>query len=687
MRHTAPRLAPASLFGPRRTRYAAPVAVLFVLSVCVFFQPARADEPPTLSAIDLDQVGSGELLWKSERGLVPLPIADVEVELFVTGIMTRGRLTQRFHNPTTEVIEAIFVFPMPDRSAVHHMEMRVGDRRIVSTIREKEEARRTYEAAKETGRKATLVDQQRPNLFTTSIANINPGETITVVLEYFEEVDYRDGQFGLRFPLTFTPRFAPPPVTAASGRPRENEPGGMEGPADAPMPDGSATLPLASIRVLLRPGFRLDAVTSESHSIQFAQEGDALRIVTRQRNIVADRDFLLSWSPKPGDRPETAVFVEEHKGERFALVMVLPPAPESDTGVGLPTETLFIVDVSGSMAGPSIEQARIALLAALDRLRPDDRFNILIFNDDNRLLYPEFRNAESRTLETARERVAGLRATGGTMIYPALMRGLALMGESRSAHAQRIIFLTDGAVANEQEVIRALAEHLGEVRLHTIGIGHAPNAYLMRKMARFGHGLCDFVANTAQAENRISAFFERLDRPVMEKIDLDATEAGLDEIYPEAIPDLHAGEPLLLSAKLNGANKSAVMSIGGYTRVGWLETKVDLGDPVPQDSGISLRWARARVGSLMDSLHEGADPGDVRSEVVELGLGFNLVTRYTSLVAVEERPSALGPARTTRMAAALPAGGTDNPLKRLVGVVLAGIGLLLLMLVRLRVYR
>jgi Ca-activated chloride channel family protein len=652
--------------------------VLFVLSTCVLFQPARADQPPTLSAIDLDQVGSGELLWKSERGLVPLPIADVEVELFVTGIMTRGRLTQRFHNPTTEVIEAIFVFPMPDRSAVHHMEMRVGDRRIVSTIREKEEARRTYEAARETGRKATLVDQQRPNLFTTSIANINPEETITVVLEYFEEVDYRDGQFGLRFPLTFTPRFAPPQMTAPSEKARESEPGGL---------DGTAALPLASIRVLLHPGFRLDAVTSESHSIQFAQEGDALRIVTRDRNIVADRDFLLSWSPEPGDRPQTAVFVEERQGERFALVMVLPPAPESDTGVGLPTETLFIVDVSGSMAGPSIEQARIALRAALDRLRPDDRFNILIFNDDSRLLDPEFRNAERETLETAREWVAGLRATGGTMIYPALMRGLALMGESRSAHAQRIIFLTDGAVANEQEVIRALAEHLGEVRLHTIGIGHAPNAYLMRKMARFGHGLCDFVANTAQAENRISTFFERLDRPVMEKVQLDTTATGLDEVYPGAIPDLYAGEPLLLSAKLNGEDKSAALSIGGYTRVGWLETKVDLDDPVPRDSGISLRWARARVGSLMDSLHEGADPGDVRNEVVELGLGFNLVTRYTSLVAVEERPSALGPARTTRMAAALPVGGTDNPLKRLAGVVLAGIGLLVLMLVRARVFR
>jgi Ca-activated chloride channel family protein len=268
------------------------LVVALTLPGALVARTGEAPAPDARPVIDLDEIGAGELLWKSDRGWIPLPVADVEVELSVTGIMTRGRLTQRFANPTEMVIEAVFVFPLPDRAAVHHMEMRIGDRRIVSTIREKEEARRTYERAKQSGRKASLLDQQRPNLFRTSVANINPGEQIEVFLEYYEELDYVDGRFSLRFPLTFTPRFTP-----------------SSPPADSLVDQGRGTLPVAQIQVHLRSGFRLEAVTSGSHPIEFAQEGDALRIGTRPRNVVCDRDFVLEWTPEPGSEPRSAVFV------------------------------------------------------------------------------------------------------------------------------------------------------------------------------------------------------------------------------------------------------------------------------------------------------------------------------------------------------------------------------------------
>ena len=273
------------------------------------------------------------------------------------------------------------------------------------------------------------------------------------------------------------------------------------------------------------------------------------------------------------------------------------------------------------------------------------------------------------------------------MIYPALMRGLELMGESRSSHAQRIVFLTDGAVANEQQVLRGLSEHLGDVRLHTIGIGNAPNAYLMRKMARFGHGLCAFISSPSQADNQIARFLERLDRPVMEGVELNLLEAGLKDVFPQTVPDLYAGEPLLLSARLEGDDSSDLLTLGGYTRDGWLTSEVDLDTAITQESGVALRWARSRIGGLMDSLAEGADAGTVRTDVIELALDFHLVTRYTSLVAVEERPSAVGPGRTIRTAAALPLGGTDNPLKLLVGLLLSVAGLLVLAVLRFGVAR
>jgi Ca-activated chloride channel family protein len=402
---------------------------------------------------------------------------------------------------------------------------------------------------------------------------------------------------------------------------------------------------------------------------------------------VCDRDFVLEWTPEPGSEPRSAVFVEERDGERYLLMMVLPPAPHSGLGQGLATETLFVVDVSGSMNGTSISQARSALLEALERLRPEDRFNILAFNDDHRLFRPDFNNAEGETIEAARDWVADLSADGGTMIYPALMRGLELMGESRSANSQRIVFLTDGAVANEQQVLRGLSEHLGDVRLHTLGIGNAPNAYLMRKMARFGHGLCAFISSPSKADNQVARFLERLDRPVMEGVELNLLEAGLKDVFPQTVPDLYAGEPLLLSARLEAGASADRLTLGGYTRDGWLSSDVALDTAITRESGVALRWARSRIGGLMDSLAEGADEGIVRTDVVELALDFHLVTRYTSLVAVEQRPSALGPSRSVRTAAALPLGGTDNPLKLLTGLLLVAAGLLALAALRFGIVR
>jgi Ca-activated chloride channel family protein len=359
----------------------------------------------------------------------------------------------------------------------------------------------------------------------------------------------------------------------------------------------------------------------------------------------------------------------------------MPPQFESDLALGLPTETLFIVDVSGSMDGPSIMQARLALRAALGRLRPEDRFNIIKFNDGSSAFRDEFQQATAENLLDARGWVSALEADGGTMIHPALAWGLRMIGESSSSHARRIVFLTDGAVGNERELLDLIVDRLGETRLHTIGIGHAPNSYLMRKMASFGRGLCEFISTAGEAENRIAAFFERLDRPVMTDLELSWEGLEVDEAYPIRQRDLYSGEPLILSAKMAAATEGR-LKLGGWTRGGWRSSAVAVDAASPAGSGIATRWARAKIGSLMDSLHEGADPAMVRKEVVDLALVFKLVTAYTSLVAVDQSATALGEAKSVRIANALPAGGSDNPLRRLLAVALLGVGLLLLAAVR-----
>jgi Ca-activated chloride channel family protein len=660
----------------RTYRTAHPKTTVLCLVVCITACIGIADAQPNVpvptsptwtpgESLGLSDVGAGELLWRSPAGLVPLPVVGVDVELTVSGVLLHGNVRQIFSNPTNETIEVLYAFPLPERAAVHQMEMVVGARRIRSLARERENARRIYEQAKQSGKKAALLDQHRPNLFTTAAANINPGETIAIELEYLEEVGWIDGEFSLSFPLCFTPRFRPPsddegPFLSSDRGDLENRP----------------VRPPARIRVRLRPGTPLDEIASASHGIRFEQEADGYHVRTVDEFVPTYRDFRLRWTPRLDTRPRSAVFIEQRPEASYALMLLLPPDRESEAGSGLPTETLFVVDVSGSMAGPSIDQARHALLAALDRLRPEDRFNLMRFNDGNTTFRDTFEPATPESVEAARAWIRSLAAGGGTLIYPALMRGLDLLGESRSARAQRLVFLTDGAVSNESEVLRGIVDRLGQARLHTIGIGAAPNAYLMRKMAWFGHGLAEFVPSNSVAGDRIDTFFERLDRPVMKDLDLrwDGIDSG--HAYPSRLADLHAGQPLTMYVRLDSPPDRGTVSLGGYTRSGWVETSLSLDQALP-GRGVATRWARARVDALMDSLHEGAVEDDVRREVIEVGLDFNLVTAYTSLVAVEETPSAFTESRTLRSAAALPMGGTSGPLRLRLGLLLTALGLAL----------
>ncbi len=631
-----------------------------------------ADDFAGEAAIEAGAAGAGELLWKTPGGLVPLPVLDLSVDLEVTGILVHGTLTQSFKNPTSETIECLYVFPLPERAAVHHMEMSIGARRIVSVIRERQEAKRAYEQARQEGRKAALLDQERPNLFTMSAANINPGESIEVRLEYLQEVAYDGGEFGLSFPLTFTPRFTS--GGAADGT-RIGSPFVRR---------GAASFPRARIVVRLNAGVPLRKVDSESHAIETWWDGDVLVVRPAGGTVQADRDFHLRWRPFLAAGPLPAVFTEDREDGRYLLLMLLPPLDGHGASRGLPTETLLVLDVSGSMDGPSIEQARTALLAALDRLRPADTFNLLTFNDGVRQFRPAFVPAGGRDLEEARRWVQSLRADGGTRIDIALGRGLAMMGAAGPERVQRIIFLTDGAVDNEDGILREVRARLGNARLHTLGIGSAPNRYLMRKMAAAGRGVCEFISDTATAENRVDAFLVRIDRPVMTDLALEWEGIDAHEIYPSPLPDLHAGEPLFVSARIGSGLSVRRLSLKGRTTDGPLSFELEAEDGPRAGTGVATRWARAKVESLMDTLHENADLDSVRRAVIGVSIPFGIVTRYTSLVAVEEFPTATGDAVPVRVANGLPLGsglpgdlpqgGTAEPLLFLAGIVLAGFG-------------
>ena len=366
--------------------------------------------------------------------------------------------------------------------------------------------------------------------------------------------------------------------------------------------------------------------------------------------------------------------MEENSQGSFALVMLLPPQDSFADQAGLPTETLFIIDVSGSMEGPSIRQAREALLASLSRLGPGDSFNLLTFNDSVTVYQEDFVEADKVELRKARNWVSGLVAGGGTMIRPALETGMRMTRTPESGRVRRIVFMTDGAVSNEDQVLATVRRELGGTRLHTLGIGHAPNRYLMRKIASFGHGLCGFIPGNADASNLMDVFLRRLDRPVATALSLEWEGARPWDLYPERLPDLHAGEPVYISARFPAGEKPTGVRMTGIVNGGKVERFVDLANRAPERSGIGVRWARARIGSLLDSVHEGADADKVRRQVVDLSKKFNVVTPFTSLVAVEEFSSANSEARTVKVPGTLPAGGTLEPLLLLLGILATVVG-------------
>jgi Ca-activated chloride channel family protein len=658
-------------------------------------RPVTAQVPPGDQAqpatLDPSEVGSGELLWRSPRGFVPLPVLDLEVRLEVTGILVHGTVRQTFRNPLSETIECLYVFPLPERAAVHRLVLRIGERRIVSVVQEREEARRTYEQGRREGRKAALLEQERPNLFTVAAANINPDESVQVTLEYLQELSYADGEFGLAVPLTFTPRFSPAGVVDAGRLIAPRVPTTGRGVAQPSVPQPS--VPLAEMSVRISAGFAVQAVRSLSHAIRTWWDDGALEVELQPGKVSADRDFLLAWRPAPSETVRSTLFAEDREDGRYLLMMLLPPLEEIGQPRPLPTETLFVVDVSGSMDGPSIAQAREALLAALGRIRADDTFDILTFNDDVHAFRPGFVAAAGPDLEAARDWVGALQAGGGTMIEPALRRALDMMGQGGGDRLQRIIFLTDGAVGNEEEVLRALRGQARHVRLHMLGIGSAPNQYLMHKMAEAGRGLCDFISTTDGMANQIDAFFARLERPVLADLRLEWEGAAPPELYPPVLPDLHAGEPLIVSARLApGASPGRPMLVG-RAPLGPLRQPLQVLPPSPAGSGVAVRWARARVETLLDSLQEGTDAGGIRGEVVQVSKSFGIATPFTSLVAVEEFPTATGEGCTLRVPVSLPAGytasgalpqgGTQETLQLLLGLILTTVGGILLLCDRL----
>lgn len=553
-------------------------------------------------------------------------LLETDVNFDISGMIVRAKVIQRFKNTSSLWTEGVYVFPLPENAAVDHFKLHIGERQIEGKIQERTQARKTYEIAKNDGRQAGLVEQQRANVFTTKLANIAPGEEITVEIEYQQTLEYKDGSYRLRFPMVIGPRFQ---ATSDLNTRNNND-------TDVSTVIAETRVNPVYLHASLDAGVPLSNLASSYHAIDIRQT-DAHRysIALADDKVFADRDFELVWTPELSHQPQTAIFTEQHDGYEYALISVLPPKLESLGQQLLPRDVVFILDVSGSMSGTSIEQARASLIQALGRLQPQDRFNIIWFNDRSERLYPRAMPASDNNIQQASIIINSLTADGGTVMLPAL--ALALNEQAELSRVRQIIFLTDGNVDNEQALFGLIKKQLGDNRLFTIGIGSAPNSHFMRKAARAGRGSFTYIGDIDEVQQKTNALLEKLESPAL--VNIDMRVEGLDlEAFPAPVPDLYLDEPLTVLIRGKQLGKRITL-YGDYGESNW-QQQLALSGSI-NHPGIRTAWARNKIASLLQQHHDADTENDrdaIKNQVIQTSIEHHLVSRFTSLVAVDVTP-------------------------------------------------
>jgi Ca-activated chloride channel family protein len=599
--------------------------------------PAQTHDDPS-SEVSPAQVRSGSLLLRMQSGYEIATRMNTDIETQISGLVARVSVRQEFQNSGQEWVEGVYVFPLPDNAAVDRLRMHIGERFIEGEIREKEAAKREYEAAKTAGKKASLVEQQRTNMFTTSVANIGPGETVAIEIEYLQTVSYDEGSFSLRFPLTVTPRFIPgTPLPGRKGS-------GWSADTDR-VPDASLVTPpmvttstdhRVTFRAGINAGVPLEFIASRYHPISVREDKEHYTIELSGTDVPLDHDLELTWRPVPASAPRAMMFSETLGGQPHVLLMMLPPNDLAAPTTKMPRELIFVVDTSGSMHGTSLSQATRALTLALDGLRPADLFNVIQFNSLTHTLFPHSVSATARNINIAKRYVAGLAANGGTQMRPAIEQ--ALLSPPSESHLRQVIFITDGSVGNEEELFRLIERNLGNTRMFTVGIGSAPNSWFMRKAAEAGRGTFTFISALHEVNEKMTRLFRKLEQPQITDVVVEWPNNPQLASYPQVIPDLYMGEPIVVKVRLENALQTGeLVKISGNSATGTWGAELDA-DAGKESPGVAALWARARIEDLQDRQRRGADADETRSAVIETALAHHLVSKHTSLVAVDKTP-------------------------------------------------
>jgi Ca-activated chloride channel family protein len=580
---------------------------------------------------------------------VPVPLKHTDVKASIAGYIATVDVKQQFHNPFSEKIEAVYVFPLPENAAVNGFLMTVGDRKIRGIIREREEARQIYQAAKSQGYVASLLTQERPNVFTQSVANIEPGKEIDVDVRYFHTLRYVDGWYEWVFPMVVGPRFNPPGYTDGIGAvPRGGQ--GTSGQTTevqylAPHERSGHDV---SLSVHVDAGVPIEGVECRTHQIETDKAKDGKAIVKlAARDSIPNRDFVLRYKVA-GGTVRSAVMVQrdkEGKGGTFTL-MLYPPESMAKLP-RKPLEMVFTIDVSGSQQGIPLAQEKAAVKYAIEHMNAGDTFQVIRFGNRAIPLFASPQAADDGHVREAERWIDALDANEGTMLVDGLRASLLFPhDESRLRY---VTFLTDGFIGNEAEALGELQRDLGPSRIFSFGSGSSTNRYLLEGMAKLGRGCAAYLGPRDDAGEVMGQFLNRISHPAMTDLSIDFGGLQVDGVLPRQIPDLYVGRPVIIAGRFTGtaAGEHVIKvkgTIAGERRE--IPITVNLDDAAMTHAGIAAVWARMKIADLLDqALVEGG--ADLPPQIKAVALEYGLMSSFTSFVAVDATAKTAGDHGTT----------------------------------------
>lgn len=589
-----------------------------------------------------DTPGCGAMLAKlpEEEKEIPLPLKHTDVKGQISGYIATVNVTQQFHNPYDEKIEAVYVFPLPQNAAINEFIMTIGERRIRGIIRERQEAEEIYRQARSQGHVASLLTQERPNIFTQKVANIEPGREIDINIKYFNTLAYVDGWYEFVFPMVVGPRFNPPGYTDGVGAVARGKDGisGQKTEVQYLKP-GERSGHDISLAVDIDAGVAIEEATCSSHVIaKSAAAPEKLAVKLSSLDSIPNKDFVLRYKVA-GKTVKSALVTHRDQRGGFFTLMLYPPDNLSYLKRA-PMEMIFVLDCSGSMNGKPIAKAKQAITRALKKLQPGDAFQIIRFSNNASQLGPNPVPATDENIRKGLAYVESLEGGGGTMMIEGIKAALDFAHDPQ--RFRLVSFMTDGYIGNETEILAAIAQRLGASRIFSFGVGSSVNRYLLDRMAKLGRGAVAYIGLDDSAGEVVDLFYDRISHPALTDVEIDWGGIQVTDMYPGRIPDLFVGRPVILTGRFKGGSSTTIHvkgKVGDMTQD--IAIAVNLEDSAATHAGIACVWARKKIETLGSQATYDTNP-DLPGEIKQVALEYGLMSAYTSFIAVDSSRKTAG---------------------------------------------